>query len=93
MRNRRSGYDGEVATVPCRNDQGHRSALSVVAAPDQKILMVLPCGGIAMLDPLAVGQLRAALRDAVIQAAADSADDESPSGVGSRARERGRAGA
>jgi hypothetical protein len=51
--------------APCRNATGRRARLVVAPAGDGKVVIIVPRGGVAVLSMLAVGELRAALRDAV----------------------------
>jgi hypothetical protein len=52
-------------TASCRDEAGRRATLVVAPAGDGTVVVVVPRGGVAVLSTLAVGQLRAALRDAV----------------------------
>jgi hypothetical protein len=52
-------------TAPCRDEAGRRARLVVAPAGDGKVVIIVPRGGVAVLTMLAVGELRAALRDAV----------------------------
>jgi hypothetical protein len=52
-------------TAPCRDEANHRARLVVAPIGDGKVVIVVPRGGVAVLSMLAVGELRAALRDAV----------------------------
>jgi hypothetical protein len=61
-------------TAPCRDEAGRRARLVVAPAGDGKVVIIVPRGGVAVLTMLAVGELRAALRDAVF-ALADPALD------------------
>lgn len=68
-----TGEDGDVAmhrdwTVSCRDAGGRRRAVQVYAEGDH-VVLVAPPGETAVLSPLEVGRLRAALRDAVVVAA------------------------
>lgn len=56
--------------APCRDEARRRRALLVVVTDDDRIALVVPPGEVAVLDSLAVGVLRAALRDAVFAVAA-----------------------
>lgn len=51
--------------VRCRDEADRRRVLVVAPIGDGKVVIVVPSGGVAVLTMLAVGQLRAALRDAV----------------------------
>jgi hypothetical protein len=51
--------------APCRDEAGRRAQLVVAPAGDGKVVIIVPRGGVAVLTMLAVGELRAALRDAV----------------------------
>lgn len=57
--------------APCRDEARRRRQLLVVLTDDGRVALVIPPGDVAELDLLAVGVLRAALRDAVF-AVADS---------------------
>jgi hypothetical protein len=52
-------------TAPCRDETGRRAKLVVAPIGDGKVVIIVPRGGVAVLSMLAVGELRAALRDAV----------------------------
>lgn len=54
--------------VPCRDVAGRRRDVTVFTEQGFVVLAVPP-GEVAVLAPLAVGRLRAALRDAVLHAA------------------------
>jgi hypothetical protein len=54
--------------VTCRDIAGRRRDLQVIARKGQ-VVLVAPPGETAILTPLDVGRLRAALRDAVVNAA------------------------
>lgn len=49
----------------CRDEAGRRGRLVVAPLGDGKVAIVVPRGGVAVLTMLGVGELRAALRDAV----------------------------
>jgi len=51
--------------APCRDAGGRRARLVVAPVGDGKVVIIVPRGGVAVLTMLAVGELRAALRDAV----------------------------
>jgi hypothetical protein len=57
-------------SVGCRDLAGRRRDLTVFVGTDDKIVVVAPPGEAAVLGPLEVGRLRAALRDAVVAMAA-----------------------
>ncbi|MFL6145322.1 MAG: hypothetical protein ACJ72N_26120 [Labedaea sp.] len=59
--------------VPCRDIAGRRRDLQVIARHGQ-VVLVAPPGETAILYPLDVGRLRAALRDAVVDAAINDAE-------------------
>ncbi|HEU5472502.1 MAG TPA: hypothetical protein VFV67_17780 [Actinophytocola sp.] len=59
--------------VTCRDIAGRRRDLQVIARTGQ-IVLVAPPGETAILSPLDVGRLRAALRDAVMDAALKPSD-------------------
>lgn len=52
-------------TAPCRDESGRRARLVVAPVGDGKVVIIVPRGGVAVLTMLGVGELRAALRDAV----------------------------
>jgi hypothetical protein len=52
-------------TAACRDEAGRRARLVVAPVGDGKVVIIVPRGGVAVLTTLAVGELRAALRDAV----------------------------
>lgn len=49
----------------CRDEAGRRGRLVVAPLGEGKVAIVVPRGGVAVLTMLGVGELRAALRDAV----------------------------
>lgn len=53
--------------VTCRDIAGRRRDLQIIARQGQ-VVLVAPPGETAILSPLDVGRLRAALRDAVVDA-------------------------
>lgn len=53
--------------VSCRDIAGRRRDLQIIARQGQ-VVLVAPPGETAILSPLDVGRLRAALRDAVVDA-------------------------
>ncbi|MBB5153167.1 hypothetical protein BJ970_000701 [Saccharopolyspora phatthalungensis] len=55
--------------VSCRDVAGRRRDMSVIVNQGN-VVVVAPPGETAVLSPLEVGRLRAALRDAIVQAAA-----------------------
>lgn len=52
--------------APCRDEASRRDKLLVALLGDGRVALVLPQSGVAVLDLLTVGGLRAALRDAVL---------------------------
>ncbi|MGH3438177.1 MAG: hypothetical protein ACRDRN_17135 [Sciscionella sp.] len=56
-------------TVSCRDVAGRRKDLTVLTSAGH-VVVVAPPGELAVLEPLEVGRLRAALRDAVLDASA-----------------------
>jgi hypothetical protein len=52
-------------SVSCRNLAGHRCEINVLVSGD-RVVLIAPPGETAVLTPLDVGRLRAALRDAVM---------------------------
>lgn len=59
--------------VTCRDIAGRRRDLQVIARTGQ-IVLVAPPGETAILSPLDVGRLRAALRDAVMDSTLSPTD-------------------
>lgn len=59
--------------VGCRDIAGRRRDMTVLAQAGQ-VVIVSPPGELAVLTPLEVGRLRAALRDAVLGAAGGTHD-------------------
>ncbi|GAA2820830.1 hypothetical protein [Saccharopolyspora taberi] len=57
--------------VSCRDVAGRRRDVSVLVNQGN-VVVVAPPGETAVLSPLEVGRLRAALRDAVVAAAANA---------------------
>ncbi|GGM82029.1 hypothetical protein GCM10012275_60830 [Longimycelium tulufanense] len=57
----------------CRDAAGRRREARVTITDHQRVAVIVPAGEAMVLDPLAVGRMRAALRDAVIAAAARNA--------------------
>lgn len=55
--------------VVCRDFAGRKRTVLVTPTDDGRVAIAVPAGEIAVFDPLAVGQIRAALRDAVIATA------------------------
>jgi hypothetical protein len=51
--------------APCRDETGRRARLLVAPVGDGKVVVIVPRGGVAVMTMLEVGQMRAALRDAV----------------------------
>jgi hypothetical protein len=62
-------------SITCRDLAGKRREMTVFASSD-KVVLVLSPGEAAVLDPLDVGRLRAALRDAVVVVAQTPAPEE-----------------
>lgn len=60
--------------VTCRDIAGRRRDLQVIARQGQ-VVLVAPPGETAILTPLDVGRLRAALRDAAVDASINSNAD------------------
>ena len=60
-------------SIGCRDLAGRRRDVTVFVNND-KVVLVAPPGEAAVLGPLDVGRLRAALRDAVV-ATADESDE------------------
>ncbi|HEY0637292.1 MAG TPA: hypothetical protein VGD67_06570 [Pseudonocardiaceae bacterium] len=54
--------------ITCRDVAGRRRDI-IVFTDEGRVVMVAPPGETAVLSPLEVGRLRAALRDAVVEAA------------------------
>ncbi|MFC4001352.1 hypothetical protein ACFS2C_06630 [Prauserella oleivorans] len=61
--------------VPCRDLAGRKRRLTVFAG-EEHVVVVAPPGEAAVLSPLDVGRLRAALRDAVVHLARPRDADE-----------------
>jgi hypothetical protein len=57
--------------ISCRDLAGRRREVTVFASEDH-VVLVTPPGEAAVLAPLDVGRLRAALRDAVVRVAESS---------------------
>jgi hypothetical protein len=51
--------------VPCRNLARRKQVLVVAPTSDGRVALILPDGDVAILEMLAVGRLRGALREAV----------------------------
>lgn len=64
-------------TVSCRDLAGRKRELTVFVS-GERVVVVAPPGETAVLAPLDVGRLRAALRDAVVRVAqnGEGEDDE-----------------
>ena len=58
-------------SVTCRDLAGRKRVLTVFTNSG-RIVVVAPAGETAVLEPLDVGRLRAALRDAVVAAGRDA---------------------
>ncbi|MEU5850583.1 hypothetical protein ACWEV3_02810 [Saccharopolyspora sp. NPDC003752] len=54
--------------VSCRDVAGRRRDMAVFVN-QENVVLIAPPGETAVLSPLEVGRLRAALRDAIVQAA------------------------
>jgi len=50
----------------CRDVAGRRREILVLPTDDDRVALVFPPGEVAVLEPLQVGRLRAALRDSVL---------------------------
>jgi hypothetical protein len=61
-------------SITCRDVAGRRRDLTVFVRQG-RIVLVAPPGETAVLNPLDVGQLRAALRDAVVDASQAQAQE------------------
>ncbi|MFB9433752.1 hypothetical protein [Streptoalloteichus tenebrarius] len=75
-RTRTGGRPGDVSddrkwSVSCRDGAGRRRDLRVAVRQGQ-VVLVPPSGEALVLAPLAVGRLRAALREAVLAAASEA---------------------
>lgn len=55
--------------VPCRDEARRRRQLLVAPTGDGRVALVVPSGGVTVLDLLAVGAPRSALREAVFAVA------------------------
>ncbi|MBM7773675.1 hypothetical protein JOD54_003879 [Actinokineospora baliensis] len=65
-------------SIPCRDRSGHRASITVEIAP-AGVVVTSSAPGPWLLDPLRVGRLRAALRDAALTfSALDPALDDRP---------------
>lgn len=62
-------------SVTCRDIAGRRRDLTILAHAGQ-VVLVSPPGELAVLAPLEVGRLRAALRDAVVDASTDGTPED-----------------
>jgi hypothetical protein len=60
-------------SVTCRDLAGRRRDVTVFVSND-KVVLVAPPGEAAVLGPLDVGRLRAALRDAIVATADDKVE-------------------
>jgi hypothetical protein len=82
-RDRRNGRrNGKVGShkewsIVCRDVAGRRRDLTVFVRQG-RVVLVAPPGETAVLAPLDVGRLRAALRDAVLDASRENAGKEVP---------------
>ncbi|WP_106179671.1 hypothetical protein [Prauserella shujinwangii] len=61
--------------IACRDIAGRRRELTVFVSND-RVVLVAPPGEAAVLAPLDVGRLRAALRDAVVTVASSGENDD-----------------
>lgn len=61
--------------IACRDLAGRRREMTVFVSND-RVVLVAPPGEAAVLAPLDVGRLRAALRDAVVRVAEQPAADD-----------------
>lgn len=68
-------------TVACRDLAGRRRAVTITAS-EGKVVIMAPPGEAAVLAPLEVGKLRAALRDAIVSADDPASPDPLPSANG-----------
>jgi hypothetical protein len=62
-------------SISCRDLAGRRTDVTVFVSSD-KVVIVVPPGEAAVLGPLDVGRLRAALRDAVVAVAENPESEE-----------------
>lgn len=60
-------------TVNCRDIAGRRRDVTIFVRQG-RVVLVAPPGETAVFSPLDVGRLRAALRDAVVDASVDAAE-------------------
>ena len=65
---------GDEWSIACRDLAGRRTTVTVLVSTD-KVVLVAPPGEAAVLGPLDVGRLRAALRDAVVAVSQNPAYD------------------
>lgn len=63
---------GREWTIACRDPAGRRRNVTVFVS-EGKVVLIAPPGETAVLAPLDVGRLRAALRDAVVEVDAPAA--------------------
>lgn len=61
--------------VSCRDLAGRRREVTVMVSSD-RVVLIAPPGEAAVLTPLDVGRLRAALRDAVVRVGAAPARED-----------------
>ncbi|PXY27608.1 hypothetical protein [Prauserella muralis] len=61
--------------VTCRDLAGRKRELTVFVS-SERVVLIAPPGEAAVLAPLDVGRLRAALRDAVVQVAESAREPE-----------------
>ena len=65
--------------ISCRDLAGRKREMTVFVSSD-KVVLIAPPGEAAVLAPLDVGRLRAALRDAVVEVAQAPAGEADTSG-------------
>lgn len=51
------------AAIPCTDASGRAQAICVRSMSGQPVVLIAPAGGVAVLQPLQVGRMRATLRD------------------------------
>lgn len=66
--------------IGCRDLAGHRCEI-IVFADQGRVVLIAPAGETAVLTTTQSGRLRAALRDAIAEAADQSAGDRAPTRV------------
>ncbi|EHR50065.1 hypothetical protein SacmaDRAFT_1796 [Saccharomonospora marina XMU15] len=65
--------------ISCRDLAGRRREVTVLVSSD-RVVLIAPPGEAAVLTPLDVGRLRAALRDAVVSVGATASGEDAEEG-------------